>query len=218
MRRLVGGLFLTVALYVTATGHVLDQYLQVAQIAVAADGVRVELRLTPGTQVADRILPLIDIDGNGQISSTEEQAYAQRILQDISLEVDGERMPLTLARVEFPSQGEMREGNGAIRLELSTQAPFGVTGDHQISFRNDHLPELGVYIANTLVPSTDSIRILGLQRDALQHGLQVNLRVQIAEASSWSRWPGVLALILGIVLLARKSKHLPVILRRLERV
>jgi nickel/cobalt transporter (NicO) family protein len=218
MRRLAGVLLLLVAMYVMATGHVLDQYLQAAQIAVAADGVRIELRMTPGAQVADRILSLIDADGNGQISSTEEQAYAHTILRDISLEVDGRRVTLTPVRIDFPSQGEMSEGNGTIHLALFAKAPFDVRGDHQISFRNDHRPELGVYLANTLVPNTDSIRIVGLHRDALQHELRVNLRVLSVAASSWPRWPGVLALALGIVLLARQAKHLPVILRPLERV
>jgi hypothetical protein len=45
---------------------VLDQYLQVAQIALAPDGVRVELRLIPGVQAADRICTLIDAGGMGK--------------------------------------------------------------------------------------------------------------------------------------------------------
>ena len=65
----------------TAAAHVLDEYLQVAQIALAPDGVRVELRLIPGVKVADRIFALIDVDDvDGKISPVEEQAYARRVL------------------------------------------------------------------------------------------------------------------------------------------
>jgi hypothetical protein len=31
-------------------------------------------------------------------------------------------------------------------------------GEHRLSFRNDHLPEFSVYLANALVPATDAIK------------------------------------------------------------
>jgi hypothetical protein len=181
---------------------VLDQYLEVAQLALAPDGVHVELRLIPGVQVADRIFALIDTDGDGEISSAEEQAYAQRLLQDVALEVDGQHVPLTLAGVQFPSRQEMNEGSGAIRLNLSAAVAMDTAGAHQLAFRNDHLPELGVYLVNALVPTTEMIKITGQQRDALQHGLQLDFRVLSADTRPWPHWTGVLlfGLALGLCL------------------
>ena len=66
MRRLWLILLFTCVLRFTASAHVLDQYLQVAQIEIAPDGVRVNLRLTPGAQVADRIIGMIDVDRDGR--------------------------------------------------------------------------------------------------------------------------------------------------------
>jgi hypothetical protein len=106
--------------------------------------------------------------------------------------VDGRRARPSLTGVQFPSRLEMSEGNGAIRLDLAAEAALGVPGEHQLSFRNDHLPELGVYLANALVPTTDAIKITGQQRDALQHGLQVDFRVLSADTRAWPRWAGVL--------------------------
>jgi hypothetical protein len=123
---------------------VLDEYVQAAQITLAPGGARVELRLVPGVEVADRVFAMIDVDGDGKISPAEEQAYARRVLQDITLEVDGRRAPLALTGVQFPSRREMNEGIGAIRLDLTAEAALGAAGEHQLSFRNDHLPELGV--------------------------------------------------------------------------
>jgi len=191
MKRLLISLLCAFALQTPAVAHVLDEYLQVAQIALAPGGVRVELRLIPGVQVADRILALIDVDGDGQISPAEEQAYARRVLSDVALEVDGRRVPLALTGVEFPSRLEISEGNGAIRLHLAAEAAFRVAGEHQLSFRNDHLAELGAYMANALIPTTEAIKITGQERDALQHGIQVNFRL-LSAGTTAPRWTAVL--------------------------
>jgi len=194
MKRLLTCFFCAVAFQATAVAHVLDQYLQVAQIALEPGIVRVELRLIPGVQVADRIFALIDVDGDGQISPAEEQAYARLVLRDIALEVDGVRAPLALTGLQFPSRLEMSEGNGAIRLDLAAEVALGVAGEHQLSFRNDHIPELSVYLANALIPTIEAIKITGQERDALQHGIRVNFRVLSAGAPAWPRWTTMLLL------------------------
>jgi len=216
MRRLLFCLLCACVVHLPVAAHVLDQYLEVAKIALAPDGPRVELRLVPGVQVADRIFALIDVDGDGQISSAEEQAYTQRVLQDIALEVDGQRVPLALAGIQFPSRREMSEGNGAIRLNLAAEAALDAAGNHQLSFRNDHLPELGVYLANALVPVTEAIKITGQQRDELQHGLQVDFRMLPADTHAWPRWPGALLFGLCMALLLPGWKRLRVFLRSFE--
>jgi hypothetical protein len=216
MRRLLFCLLWACALHITVSAHVLDQYLQVAQIALSPGGARVELRLIPGVQVADRVFALIDSDGDGQISAAEEQTYARRVLQDIALEVDGRRAPLALTGVQFPSRREMNEGIGAIRFEVEAKAALDAAGEHQLYFRNDHLPELGVYLANALVPATDAIKITGQQRDALQHELRVNFGVLPADARAWPGWTGVLLFGLCLALLLTQWNRLRSFLRRFE--
>ncbi len=215
MKRLLVCLLCASAVCLPVTAHVLDQYLQVAQIALAPDSVRVELRLIPGAQVADCIIALIDTDGDGKISDTEKQVYARRVLQDVTLEVDGRRAPLALTEVHFPAQGEMKEGIGAIRLTLEAEAAFGA-GEHQLSFRNDHLPELGVYLANALVPATTEIRIGGQARDGLQRGLRINFHSTPDVASEWPRRTDVLLFGLCLVLLIPQWKRLRGFWRRSE--
>lgn len=207
MKRPLFFLLCALVLRITAPAHVIDQYLQAAQITIAPDGARVELRLTTGAQIAGRVFALIDVDGDGQISPAEEQAYARRALQDISLEVDGRRAPLALTEIQFPSRREMNEGVGAIRLYLAAEAVLSAAGEHQLTFRNDHMPELGVYMANVLVPATDAIKITGLQRDALQHGLRVDFRSLPADARAWPRWTVILLIGLGLALLFLQWKR-----------
>ncbi|MEP7273058.1 MAG: hypothetical protein ABI882_16275 [Acidobacteriota bacterium] len=213
MKRFFACVLCAVGLQATAAAHVLDQYLQVAQIALTADGVRIQLRLIPGAQIADRIFDLIDDDHDGQISEAEEQGYVGRVMRDLGLEVDGRSVPLVPVAVRFPSRSEMNDGDGAIRFDLSSQAPLDTVGEHRLSFRNDHLPELGVYLANALVPTTDAIVITGQQRDMLQHGLQVSFRVVDGNASGWSLWTGLLLLGLCLTLLLPKRKLISLLRR-----
>src|SRR5215468_8357825 len=213
MKRLLLCLLCACALRVTAPAHVLDQYLQIAQIALAPGGARVELRLIPGAQVADRIFALIDADGDGQISSAEGQAYARRALQDVALEVDGRRAPIALTGVQFPSRREMNEGVGAIRLSLTAEAALGAAGEHQLFFRNDYLPELGVYLVNALVPSTSEIKISGQARDPLQREMRLSFHGATAGAHGLRPWTDVLALCLCLALFFSQWKHLRQLVR-----
>ena len=56
------------------------------------------------------VLAKIDTDTDGVISDAERQAYAERILRDLSLTVDGDRLRLRLVSSEFARTEEMKEG------------------------------------------------------------------------------------------------------------
>jgi hypothetical protein len=202
----------------SASAHVLDEYVQAAQITLTHHSVRVELRLTPGVRVAQRIFTSIDSDGDGQITSREEQAYAQQVTQDVALELDGRRTPLSLSSIQVPTLNEMNGGASAIRLDLTAETALDKNGEHQLSFTNEHLPKLSVYLANVLVPSVDAIKITGQQRDELQRRLQVGFLVKTAQSVVSSdapivvdarthtlpRWIGVLLAGLCVGLLIRR--------------
>lgn len=207
MKRLMFCLFGACAFHLTVSAHVLDQYLQVTQIALAPGGVRVELRLIPGVQVADRICAVIDTDGDGQITTAESQAYERRVWQDIGLEINGVNAPLTLADMQFPTQPEMREGLGTIRLTYTAAATLSGADQQQLYFHNDHLPELGVYLVNALMPATNEIKLNEQERDALQRGLRLNFYVTQDGAQSSSRWIGGVLLCLCLALIVLQSKY-----------
>ncbi|HEX5887585.1 MAG TPA: hypothetical protein VFY61_02730 [Pyrinomonadaceae bacterium] len=181
-------LILLILLPQSAAAHRLDEYLQAAQINLTPTGVRIELRLTPGVDVADRIYALIDLDRNGQTSPAEQRAYAQRVLDDLALELDNRPLPLTLTSVAFPSRAELKTGDSAIILALSADTNFSTSDDYQLTFRNNHLPTLSVYNANTLIP-TALIKITSQQRDPLQHELTIHFHLPSTTASTtWPIW------------------------------
>jgi hypothetical protein len=152
-----------------------------------------------------------------RLGSRSGQAYARRVLQDIALEVDGRRAPLALTRVEFPSCREMNEGICAIHLDLTAEADLGAAGEHQFSFRNDHLPELGVYLVNALVPTTSEIKLSGQTRYLLQREMRLSFHVTPADTLGLWLWTGVLILCLCLALLFAQWKHVRQRLRRPER-
>jgi hypothetical protein len=131
---------------------------QAAQIAFEPNGVRIEIRLTPGVQVAERIFGIIDVNHDGSVSQDEQQAYAQRVMRDLLLEVDGKPASVTLRDFEFPSYAEMKRGADAIHLNLWTGAPLTTTDEHQLVFRNDHLPKFSTYFGERSQVARRSIR------------------------------------------------------------
>lgn len=203
MKRLLFFWLSTCALSITVSAHVLDQYLQVAQIALEPDGVRIELRMIPGAQVADCVFALIDANRDGQLSSVEQQAYAQRVLQDLALTINQQVAPLILENAQFPERSAMNEGLGTIRLTFTAKAALTAASEQLLDFQNRHLPSLSVYLANALVPANDAIKITGQQRDALQHGLQLQFQATPAATRTGWHWLSVLLGVLGLTLVFR---------------
>ena len=187
-----------------ADAHQLDEYLQAARIAAARDRLVVELSLTPGVAVAPRILQLIDRDGDGRISAEEIDRYAQRVLGDLELSVDGTVVPLALTRVDCPSSDGMREGTGTIRIEARTAAGLDA-GAHRLHFVNAHETASSVYLVNALVPSDRSLTIGAQRRDVLQR--RVDIDVVVAQTYATAFWMLAFAGALGALTLVRLTDY-----------
>ena len=57
--------------------------------------------LTPGVAVFPIVLASIDTNADGVISETEQRAYAERVLRDLSLTIDGDRLTPRLVSINF---------------------------------------------------------------------------------------------------------------------
>lgn len=200
MRRLVFCLLSVCVWRAAASAHVLDQYLQIAQIALRPDGAQIELRLTPGVGVAQNIIALMDTNGDGLLTDAEKRAYAERVRQDLILKINSQPRPLRLTATDFPSLQAMREGVGAIRLTFLSETDLTQNGSQQLEFQNHHLPQTSVYLANALVPSSDTITVQQQRRDATQCELRIDFRVAAA-ASPIKRWMMSLWVLLSLAIL-----------------
>lgn len=193
MRLAAATLFVLLAFAPDAASHRLDDYLQATRIAVTRDRVAIELDLTPGALIADRIVPSVDRDRDGTISVPEIERYARDVVNDLALDVDGVSYGLTPGRAESPSWSEFREGLGTIRIEASARVRLG-EGTHRIRYENRHRRDVGVYLANVLAPSTREMVIRRQQRDVYQRAFDVEIDVATRAASlSWTLGQAILA-------------------------
>ena len=153
--------------------HRLDEYLQATLISIDKDQIRAEIRLTPGIAVFTSVLRTIDTDSDGVISEREGRAYAERVLRDLSLSVDGRRLPLRLVSTGFPEIQDMREGLGEIRIEF-TAVMSGAGGRRKLIFENRHQSAIAAYLVNCLVPRDPDIRIIAQNRNYQQSFYQLD--------------------------------------------
>lgn len=144
---------------------------------MSTNRVELSLDLVPGVAIVDQILALVDRDGNGRVSDREVKAYGRRALKDLRLLLDETPLTLHLTSASFPRHHEVREGLGVIRIRASASMKALNAGDHRLHLKNNHLPELSVYMVNALVPKDPRIRIGRQIRDELQQEYRLEFRV-----------------------------------------
>jgi len=152
---------------IPAYPHRLDEYLQATIFSVEKDRIEGTMILTPGVAVFPVLFSNIDANTDGIISQTEEYAYAERVLHDLSLSIDGHRLTLQLVSIRFATRDEMQEGLGQILLEFYTALPPGGR-TRKFIFENHHQSQIAAYQVNCLVPRDPNIRIATQNRNYSQ--------------------------------------------------
>jgi hypothetical protein len=195
-----------------ATAHRLDEYLQATLIGVTRDGTDIEIHLTPGVAMLPVLMAAIDQDRDGRISSSEERAYANRVVREVELRVDGVAAPVSLIASSFPTPEAMREGLGTIVIKLRTSR-----SGHELRFENRHLPQVSAYLVNCLAGPADGLVVRNQTRDAAQRSIAFEYSFgdgagpgsRAAWIALWRFWPTAVGILLvaRMALLIYKSKH-----------
>jgi hypothetical protein len=186
-----------------AFAHRLDEYLQGTIITVEKDRVQAQMTLTPGVAILPFLISSIDTDKDGVISETEQRAYAERVLHELSLGIDGHRLTPRLRSIRFPIMDEMNEGRGEIQLDFTVDLPRGGRS-RKLTFENHHQSGIAAYQVNVLVPRDSDIRIAKQDRNYTQSFYRLEYE-QTGVASdqqsfpSWSdfEWLVMIALLLS---------------------
>jgi len=185
---------------VSLSAHRRDEYLQAARLAIDPGKVGVEIDLTPGIAVAEQILSEIDRDDDGLISAAEGRAYSDRFLRAIALDVDGIPLRVELIETTMPASEAVRNGEGTLRVRAVASVPPLRAGRHRLRYRNDHHSDLGVYLANALVPTNDRVTVGSQRRDLDQRELVIDYGLG-ADAATARRQSAVAA-VGGVVIVA----------------
>jgi hypothetical protein len=216
-KMLAAAAVIVVSLGIPASAHRVDEYLQATLISVEKGHLDAFMRLTPGIAVSSVVLASIDTNADGVISQTEKQAYAERVLADLSLTVDGNRLTPRLVSMDFPEVEEMKEGVGEIRIAFTAALPGGGR-NRRLVFEDHHQSRIAAYLVNCLTPRDRNIRVILQNRNEDQSFYQLDY-VQAGERSEpqylewwsgargWNGWPGAAALSLfaGVILLSRQT-------------
>lgn len=160
-----------------ALAHPLDVYLQATYITVAPTQVVVELDLTPGVLVAPNILPQLDTKGDQQLSAAEGRAYVSATLRDAVLQVDGQPVTLTVTRIDMPTYLTIRAGYGTIRVFTTAKLSDGMTGTHQLTYKNSYAPTGSAYQVNAFVDKGNAITLGKQNRDSIQQSMTMNCAI-----------------------------------------
>ena len=176
---------LAIALTVTPAGaHRLDEYLQGTLVSIEKDRLEAEIALTPGVAVFPIVLADIDTNGDGAISEAEQQAYADRMLRDVSLSIDGHPLRPRLVSWNFSGIEEMKEGLGEIRIGIRAYLPAGGP-KRRVVFENRHERRIAAYQVNCLVPRDPEIRVVAQKRNYTQSVYEL----EYAQAGRGFGWP-----------------------------
>jgi hypothetical protein len=165
--KLAAACALLLAIGAPASAHRVDEYLQATTISMEQHRVQAQMRLTPGVAVFHRVFGDMDANRDGILSEAEQKGYAERVIQDLSLTVDGSRLPLRLISSRFAATAEMKEGRGEIQLDFQAETPQGGP-DRRLVFENHHQSRIGVYLVNCLVPSDPTVQVTGQKRNYQQ--------------------------------------------------
>jgi hypothetical protein len=109
--RLIAVAAILLSLGGVAYAHRLDEYLQATILSVERDHVEASMRLISGVAVRSSVIVRIDSNRDGVISKAEQWAYAERVLGDLSLTVDGNSLrPRTRSPPAFSWQRSRNSG------------------------------------------------------------------------------------------------------------
>jgi hypothetical protein len=188
-----------------ASAHRLDEYLQATIISVGTNHIQASMRLIPGVAVSPIVIGTVDTNGDGVISEVERQAYAERVLGDLSLSMDGHRLKPRLVSTNFPKTEEMKAGIGEIQIEFAADLWRGGT-NRKLILENHHLNRISIYLVNVLAARDKNIQITAQSRNENQSLYQLSyVEADDGSATHSLRWLSSCApvAIVGLLLLTR---------------
>ena len=150
-----------------AAAHRLDEYLQATTFSIKQSRIQAEMRLTPGITVFPAVFANMDTNGDGSLSPSEQRAYAEQALRDMSLTLDGDRLRLRLISWKFAKIAELKAGRGDIQIAFYADVSHPARS-RKLVFENRHQPRIAVYLVNCLVPRDPNIQVTAQKRNYLQ--------------------------------------------------
>ncbi|MBC2606669.1 hypothetical protein [Pelagicoccus albus] len=133
-------------------------------------------RVVPGVEVYDQFEALIDRDGSGDISEEEERGYAQSLLDDSLLTLDGVGLSFKFVESQIWGRDVLVEGGGAIVVKASCDVT-SESGLHVFEFVCSHQSEISGYLTNAMLPKDPNVFIRSQKRSHDQSRIRVSYEI-----------------------------------------
>jgi hypothetical protein len=133
-----------------ALAHPYDEVVQGAYLTLAPGQVRLELDLTPGPAVAGALLKALDPDNDQRVTAPEARAYAQQVLNQSSLVLDGAPARWRVERVETPDYASLKLQSDTLKIYAVADRPDR-PGPHTLGYDNRYQPAKSQCIANVFL-------------------------------------------------------------------
>ena len=133
-----------------AMAHPLDEVVQGAYLTLLPGAVRLELDLTPGELVADALLQAIDANVDRTIAEPEAWNYAERVLLQSTLLLDGAPVSWRLQGVDMPAYADLRLQGATLKIHAFASRADR-SGKHTLRYENHYQPAASQNIANVFL-------------------------------------------------------------------
>ena len=102
---------------------------------------------------------------------------------DVTVDVDSRPVVLELTERSFPGVDAMLNGEGTMRIQAAAATPRLSAGLHRLRYRNSHRSDIGVYLVNALMPSSDRVAVASQRRDADQRDVTIEYELRADPAT-----------------------------------
>ncbi len=133
-----------------AMAHPVDEVVLGAYLTLAPGAVHLELDIAPGSEVVGALLPAMDPDNDHQVTQAEIRSFAQTVLDQITLTLDGVPGNWALEEVSLPDYARLLSGNDLVKINAVAVRPDTV-GEHEFSYLNTYHPAKTLQMANVFL-------------------------------------------------------------------
>ena len=178
---------------IPAWAHRIDEYLQATILSLESNQVHASMRLIPGVMVGPSVIALIDANHDGAFSEGEKLEYADNVLGDLSLSIDGHAVKPRLDSWNIPGASQLRDGLGEIHLEYHIDLPPSTAANRTLVLANHHLNGTSVYLVNVEVPQEHNLRLVDQKRNPQQSVYELDYQQTGTSAAGSSTGSGIRA-------------------------
>ncbi len=163
-----------------AFAHPEHEVVQNAYLTLTAGEVRLQLDLSPGPEVAGVFVRPLDANGDKRITDAEARAFAQAILRQSKLTLDGAPAAFTLQSVTAPTYDALTSGAATLKVYALARRADGV-GAHRLAYENRYAPIESRCIGNVFLQASGGWQYQVTGQEHASAGRKLTVRYTAAQ-------------------------------------